>query len=258
MQRIAGFGLDAYDLRRAVAPGGDAADQPAAAHRHQDGVEVRRLLLELEPDRALSVDRLRRVIGMDRERSGFVCEFGRLRQGIGIGPAPDHHLGAIALDAGKLCRRRAARHEDVGRNTYLLRRIGDRGAVIAARCRHNACIRYVHTGQVCKRATRLKGARVLQAFELHRDGDANTGNDNFDHRRDPDRRSDATVGFGDAGAANPRRCDGFGRLSLHRSVQLHSPAAVNLHRRSPGSAATAWPRTHREGRPPDRGHSGLR
>ena len=46
-------------------PGGDAADEAAAADCHKQRVELRRLLLELQADRALAEQRQRMVIGVN-------------------------------------------------------------------------------------------------------------------------------------------------------------------------------------------------
>ena len=49
VQRRRGLGLDADHPDAAAVPGRDAADQAAAADRHQQRVEVGRLRLELPP-----------------------------------------------------------------------------------------------------------------------------------------------------------------------------------------------------------------
>ena len=59
-------GSTPIDLDAALVPGGDAADQPAAADRDQQRVEVGRLLLELEADAARAQHGLDLVEGVDR------------------------------------------------------------------------------------------------------------------------------------------------------------------------------------------------
>src|SRR3546814_11070183 len=60
--------LDCDDTDAPGEPGGDAADEPAAAGRHQQGVDLRQIGLDLEPDAALTEQRLRLVEGMHRQR----------------------------------------------------------------------------------------------------------------------------------------------------------------------------------------------
>ena len=105
-------GSTADDADAAGVPGGDAADQPAAADRHQQRVDLRRVGLDLEPDRALAEQRLRLVVGVHRERAGSRDE--RLAGGerVGIDLAADHQLGAVAADALELGRRGDLGHED--------------------------------------------------------------------------------------------------------------------------------------------------
>ena len=83
--------------------------------------------------------------------------------------ASDDEFGAVAADLLDLRGRRHGGHVDVGRLPQLLRRKGDRGAVIATRRRRNTGCRHVVHQQVRERAARLEGAGVLQVFELQRD-----------------------------------------------------------------------------------------
>ena len=73
--------LDADDLDPSGIPGSDAADEPAAAHRHEERVEIGRILLEFQPDAALAEQGLGLVIGMDgqRPRLGGIAVAGRQR-----------------------------------------------------------------------------------------------------------------------------------------------------------------------------------
>ena len=138
MQRARTFRLDADDLDPSGEPGGDAGDQPAAADRDEHRVERRqgealKVLLPFEGDRAGAGDRLGRVVGVDFERAAFgdvsVAKLLRL----GVGSARNDGLGAVGADPRDLRRGRDFRHEHPRRNAELLRRIGDRRAVVAAR-----------------------------------------------------------------------------------------------------------------------------
>ena len=71
MKRRRRLRLHRHDLGAAAIPGGDAANEPAAAHRHQNRIERRRLALELECCRPLADQRQRLVVGVDLECPGF-------------------------------------------------------------------------------------------------------------------------------------------------------------------------------------------
>src|ERR1043166_7370422 len=85
-------------------PGGDAADQPAAADRDEQGVEIRRIGLDLAADGTLAEHRLRLVIGVDRERAAAGDEFFAGLERVGITLAANDQLGAIAANALELGR----------------------------------------------------------------------------------------------------------------------------------------------------------
>jgi hypothetical protein len=71
MKRVAGFRLDADDLHVRLIPGRDAADQAAAAHRNQQRIDARRLILKFAGQRALAFQCWHRVIGVDAHRTCF-------------------------------------------------------------------------------------------------------------------------------------------------------------------------------------------
>jgi hypothetical protein len=131
------FRLDAHDLDAAPKPGGDARDEPAAADRDEDGVELVEasafeVLLPLERNRPLARDRFDRIVRMDQERAALrgIGVAALLRHG--IGRAADDSLGAIGLDLGDLRARRRFRHEDAGADSELASGEGDRGPVVPA------------------------------------------------------------------------------------------------------------------------------
>ena len=113
-------------------PGGDAADQPAAADRDKQRIEIARLIFQLLAERALAEKRLGLIEGMHFERAGAGGEFLACGERFGIALAADDQLGALGTDARELRRRGHARHEDRRAYFKLPRRIGDGGAVIAA------------------------------------------------------------------------------------------------------------------------------
>src|SRR5439155_23374192 len=88
-QRRGGFGLDPDHPDLATEPGGDSGDQSAAADRDKQRVEVWRLFLHLQPDRALPEQRLGLVERMDRERPRLGCPGFARAQGVGVALAND-------------------------------------------------------------------------------------------------------------------------------------------------------------------------
>ena len=96
-------------LRTASVPGGDAANQPAAAGRHQDMRQIRRILFELAADGALPGQHIRVVVGVHFQCAGFCLPGARCGQRLGIGRARLHHSRAIAGDARDLRRAVSAR-----------------------------------------------------------------------------------------------------------------------------------------------------
>ncbi len=128
--------LDADDLDRGLdvlGGDGDAANDPAAADRHDDAVEVGRVLEHLDADRALSGDDLVVVIGVDEKEALF------LDQGLGGDLAVGQRLarqddtGAMRPGALDLGRGRRLRHHDGGRDAEPLGMIGDGLRMIAGR-----------------------------------------------------------------------------------------------------------------------------
>ena len=76
MKRARTFRLDADDLDPALKPGGHAGDEPAAANRDENRVELLEpesfeVLLPLERNRPLARDRLDRIVRMDQESAAL-------------------------------------------------------------------------------------------------------------------------------------------------------------------------------------------
>ncbi len=105
VQRRAALRLDADDCGAAGIPGRDSTDQAAAAGRDQDMGQVRRVLFELPPHRALAGQHIGMVIGVDLQRPGLRLPLARCDQCLGIAVAHLDHAGAIAGDPRDLGRR---------------------------------------------------------------------------------------------------------------------------------------------------------
>src|SRR3546814_7088558 len=91
------------------------------------------------------------------------------------------------------------------RHAELHRRIGNRGAVVAAGCRDHTRLRHLAGQQIGKGAAYLEGAGVLQELKLEIDrlrGETEVGEVGGQHRRMPDVGPDAALRLGDAGAGN--------------------------------------------------------
>src|SRR5437763_16236566 len=99
MQAARAFGLDTDDLHAPRIPGRDAGDEPSPADRDQYGIELRRVVFPLEPDAALTGDRLSGIIGVDRQRAARCDQRIAGIKRIRIARAADTHVLAVALDA---------------------------------------------------------------------------------------------------------------------------------------------------------------
>ena len=173
-------------------PGGDAADQAAAANRDQQRIELRRLLFEFQRQRALSQHGLVLVKGMDGQRARLLLPFLAGRQGIGIAVAAHHQFGAEIANAADLGGGRDRGHENLRPHALLARGIRHRRAVIAARSRDHAGVGNGAREKMGERAPRLEGARMLKKLQLqgHRTGSRPVP---VQDRRAPDMRADALI-----------------------------------------------------------------
>ena len=117
---------------------GDPGRQPAAADRHHQNLQVRKVVQEFQPHGALAADDLFVVVGVDegltfpiRLLKGRIAGF---RQAL----ARHHHLGTQGLGAPDLGERRRFRHVDGRRHAELAGMIGDALGVVAGRCGDDA------------------------------------------------------------------------------------------------------------------------
>ena len=161
-------GLDAHDLDAALVPGGDASDQAAAADRHQQCIDPRRLALQLEADTALAQHGFHLIEGVDRERSGLRNIRLAGGQSFGVDLATDGQLCAVAADARNLGWRGDLGDEDAGLVAQPHGRVRHRRAMIAARCGGDPGCRHFAPEQIGEGAANLEGAGMLSELELQR------------------------------------------------------------------------------------------
>ena len=202
MERVAGQGLDGHDPDAAAIPGGDAADQAAAPNRHQQRIEIGHLVLEFAGKRALALQRRFGIVGVNAKRSG--CGDMGFAQGEGfvISRTLLHDPRAIGGDLGHFRGRGNLRHEDQRLEAELLGGIGHRRAVISPRCRGNAGLAHLASGESVEGAPRFETSRMLQMLELQRHRLRNAIDDHVDHRSAPDMGRDAVRRDGDAVAVD--------------------------------------------------------
>ena len=171
MRRRIPFGLHADDLDvRIDRLGADrhAGDQSAAADRHHQHVEVRRLFEHLDAQCPLPrdhrgiVERMHQrevtsLAFLERERARFV-ELRAMQNHFCI-----EHAGLFHFRV-----RRGARHDDAGRDAEPATVIGDRLRVIAGRHRNNAATPLVRRQieQPVQRAAFLERRGELMILEL--------------------------------------------------------------------------------------------
>ena len=175
----------------------DPGQQPAAAHPGQHRVQrAAGLAGQLGAGGPGPQDGLGGVVGVHPHRPGrglpFLAELERL----GVGGTADHQVGAVGPDPGHLGRRGHLGHEDPGRDSELARRVGHRGAVVAARRRHHAGRRDLAQQQVGERAAGLERPGVLQLLQLEQQRPGRqpeVGQVHADHRGPPDVRRDQRV-----------------------------------------------------------------
>ena len=145
--------------------------EAAAADRHDDHVEVRRLLEHFERRRARSRDDLRIVERMDEHIALLERQLARLGVGVVEHVAVEHDLGAMAGGLRDFHRRGDSRHDDRRRNTEPLRVIGDRLRVVAGRRGDHAALSLLgrKLQQFVERAALLVGGGELEVLELQPD-----------------------------------------------------------------------------------------
>jgi len=163
---------DLYARLELARRGGDAADEPAAAHRDDQRVEVGLGAQHLQADGALASDHGFVVEGVDEAQALARCEHQRVVAGLVEVVAMQHDLGAEAARAFHLHHRGRHRHHDDGTQAQALRVVGQALGVVAGRRGDDATDRLAaidHRGQLVQRAAFLERGRELQVLELQED-----------------------------------------------------------------------------------------
>jgi len=160
------FWLDADHLDAVLTPGGDAADESATADGNEQGIEVRRLLLEFETNRALAEQRLGLVIRVYRERARLGGPAFAGGQCFGIAFAGHNEIGPIAAYALDFFLGSHGRDENLCGHAEFIRGEGDACAVVAARGCHDTLLRDFSQQQISESAARFEGAGMLEQFEF--------------------------------------------------------------------------------------------
>ena len=116
----------------------DPRNQPAAADRHDDRVEIGPVGQQFERDRPLAGDDRRVVIGVDKGQAVFagerLCRFARSGEAVAF----EHDLGAERFGVIDFDERRALGHDDRRRDAETPRMIGDALGMVAGRHRDDA------------------------------------------------------------------------------------------------------------------------
>ena len=165
------FGLHADDLDVRIdrlRADRHARDQSAAADRHHQHVEVRRLLQHLEPQRPLPRDHRRIVERMHQRELPALSFLERKRARFVELRAMQNHF---RIEHARLLHfrvRRRARHDDARRNAEPAAVIRNRLRVIAGRHRDDAAPAFVRREieQSVQRAALLERRRELVVLEL--------------------------------------------------------------------------------------------
>ncbi|MCY1413872.1 hypothetical protein D9M71_293090 [compost metagenome] len=127
--------------------GGNAGDQPAAAHRHEDGIQHTRALAEdLHGHGALPGNHIRVVERRYEGGAVTVGQLQRVRQGMGEALTVQHHMPAARTYPFHFQRRRGGGHDDGGLHAQVRCRQGHALGMVARRCSDYPA-RSLHTAQ---------------------------------------------------------------------------------------------------------------
>ena len=167
--RRLGLHADDAHLRPHLAQGErDSRGEPAAADRDDHRLDLRQLLGELEPDRALTGDHLFVEVGVDERRARPLDVLARGRQRF-LEPLAAHlDAGAVAPGRVDLGHRRVLGNEDRRRDARLARRPGDGLPVVAGACRDDArgTLGVGEAPDLVDRAADFEGAGALKVLVL--------------------------------------------------------------------------------------------
>ena len=151
--------------------GADSGEQPAATHRHDDRVDVRRLLEDFQRHRALAGHHVGVVERMDEGEALAVGQQRRVRARLGQVRAVQHHAGAELAAVGHLDQRRELRHDDGDRDPQQAAVVRDALRMVAGRDGDDAgpSGRFRQQQQRVAGAAFLEAAGALQVVELAED-----------------------------------------------------------------------------------------
>ena len=149
----------------------DAAEQPAAADRDHQRVELGHVLEHLERDGALTGDHRRVVVGVDEGERFARFELARVARGVGQAVAFEHDFGAVYPRVGDLRVGRAPGHHDHRAHAQPRGVVGDALGVVARAHRDHAAaaLLLAQRQQLVERAALLERAGELQVLELEPD-----------------------------------------------------------------------------------------
>ncbi|RMO18328.1 hypothetical protein ALQ47_05252 [Pseudomonas cichorii] len=172
LQAVGVVRLDAdnLDVRAQVFDvGRDARNQPATAHRDENGVQLARLLAQdFHGHRALSGDGVRVIVRVDVDEALLVHQFEGVGQGFREGVAMQHHLSAPGAHAFDLDLGGGLGHDDGGLDAHFSG--GQRQALgmVACRSRHHAASQFFRAQlrQLVVGTADLEGEHRLQVFAL--------------------------------------------------------------------------------------------
>ena len=150
---------------------GAAGQQAAAADRHHEHVEIRKILQQFQRQRALAGDDAGIVIGVDENQPLRRGQMMGMRRGLGQHLPMQHHAGAPGRGARHLRRGGEFRHDDGRRHPEQMGVPRHRLGMIAGRHGDDPARRLIgrQQSQTVGRATLLEGARRLQIVELEDD-----------------------------------------------------------------------------------------
>ena len=130
------FGLDTVDFQvwaHVAGDGGNAADQSAAADRHDKRVHIIAIGQHFQPGRALAGHDQLVVIGMDQGQTAFFDQLRYQHLAFIQVASLENHLGTERAGARNLGKWGLCRHHDNGRYAHIHRVIGNGLGVVSRR-----------------------------------------------------------------------------------------------------------------------------
>jgi hypothetical protein len=161
---------DDLDVLLHVLGGGrHAGDQPAAADRDRQHLEIRHVLQHLQRHRALAGHDVEIIERMHEGQAPLLAEPVGRGRGLVIAVAVDHHLGAVGAGLLHLHERCGLGHHDGHRDAQAGGVIGQTLAMIAGRGGDHAAGAHglIQEQQFVERPALLVGGGELQVLELH-------------------------------------------------------------------------------------------